>query len=1135
MVFARTSDTRINLTLAATAAVRPGPTVLTVTTSLGSATATLTVEVLLRIPNGTIITAADTSFDNRTLAIENATITVEGSHPFQRILLTNGTLAARGTGVITVQSISLTNGSVLTHDQATSRLQLQVTDLTIDATSRIDVSARGFLGGRVGENTADTGKTLGNAAGSTATNGGSYGGLGGSDTGAVNPVYGELPLPNELGSGGGANGASEPGGNGGGLVRITATTITLNGAIRADGIAGTASGGGGSGGGIFIQTNTLSGTGNISANGGNSTQGAGGGGRIAIRYEALTLPRENITALGGQGAQNGGAGTILLHATNHVNGELAVANGNRTPAEASTPLRPVGTGTITALTVTTLTNANANFPVPDSATGTVGLIGLAFNPNIAQAKTFTIINNSATTLTIDAAEGDLTTVAQVGNTYRGVYRFDTVTIQAKASVQVADRLEATTLSLNDGTLVADGSVKATTFTVGSLLTHSPTTLTREPRLEVEATTLTVAAEGQIIVDRRGFLGGFQGANQQEQGRTQGNQPGSGLSTGGSHGGLGELVNSPLAPTYGAFDNPTDLGGGGGAANIFELGGNGGGRIQISATTLTVNGVISANGTASTGGGGGGSGGSIRITTSTLDGNGQIRAAGENSTKGGGGGGRIAITFQTMTLPQANLSVAGGTGSPGGAEGTIFLQPGGVISSPPALASIEPTTGSSSGGTSITLTGTNFKSGATVTMGGNAATDVVVISSTRITAVTPARALGPADVVVTNPEGLSATLTRGFTYITGLIRVASITPDRGPKEGGTPATITGEGFAPGVEVTIGGSAATNVVVVSSTQITAVTPPGSVGPADVVVRDPGSGVSGTLAGGFAYVNLIPDGMVIGPDDTTFDRQDISIEAGTVTIEGRHTFRSITLANGGILTHPASTAAAVPRPLELTIETRLSIDAASRIDVSGWGFLGGRSGNNADNAGRTLGNLAGSGPSNGGSYGGLGGLSSARGTVAAAYGNLHNPMLMGSGGGGEASTNSAGGNGGGLVRITATDIELNGAILANGTAGTGPNGGGGSGGSILITATKLTGTGRIEANGGSVEGPNSGTGGGGRIALLVDDLSGFDLTQVQARGGAATLTGGEHGGAGTIFVRRAGQTDGDLIVDTRALAVP
>ena len=59
-----------------------------------------------------------------------------------------------------------------------SELEIATGLLDIDATSRIDVTGRGYLGGRTAENAANEGRTLGNVAGSSERNGGSYGGLG---------------------------------------------------------------------------------------------------------------------------------------------------------------------------------------------------------------------------------------------------------------------------------------------------------------------------------------------------------------------------------------------------------------------------------------------------------------------------------------------------------------------------------------------------------------------------------------------------------------------------------------------------------------------------------------------------------------------------------------------------------------------------------------------------------------------------------------------------------------------------------------------------------------------------------------------------------------------------------------------
>ena len=88
---------------------------------------------------------------------------------------------------------------------------------------------------------------------------------------------------------------------------------------------------------------------------------------------------------------------------------------------------------------------------------------------------------------------------------------------------------------------------------------------------------------------------------------------------------------------------------------------------------------------------------------------------------------------------------------------------------PTVTSVVPNTGSTAGGTSVTINGTNFFNPSTVTFGGVAATNVIVVNSTTITATTPAHAPGPVDVVVTDGfpcTGISGTLPNGFTYTAG---------------------------------------------------------------------------------------------------------------------------------------------------------------------------------------------------------------------------------------------------------------------------------------------------------------------------------------------------------------------------------
>jgi len=86
----------------------------------------------------------------------------------------------------------------------------------------------------------------------------------------------------------------------------------------------------------------------------------------------------------------------------------------------------------------------------------------------------------------------------------------------------------------------------------------------------------------------------------------------------------------------------------------------------------------------------------------------------------------------------------------------------------SLASIQPITGSTAGGDPITITGTGFRAGATVKLGGVSASAVQVVSSTSITAVSGAHASGPTDVVVTNSDGTVATLANGFTFVTPVV-------------------------------------------------------------------------------------------------------------------------------------------------------------------------------------------------------------------------------------------------------------------------------------------------------------------------------------------------------------------------------
>jgi hypothetical protein len=95
---------------------------------------------------------------------------------------------------------------------------------------------------------------------------------------------------------------------------------------------------------------------------------------------------------------------------------------------------------------------------------------------------------------------------------------------------------------------------------------------------------------------------------------------------------------------------------------------------------------------------------------------------------------------------------------------------------PTVTGISPSGGSTLGGTNVTITGTNFAAGATVTIGGVAATNVAVQNPTSLTATTPQRPSGSSEVAVTVGT-LTGRLPNGFTFTA-------------PTVSNTPPVITG---------------------------------------------------------------------------------------------------------------------------------------------------------------------------------------------------------------------------------------------------------------------------------------------------------------------------------------------------------
>jgi len=175
---------------------------------------------------------------------------------------------------------------------------------------------------------------------------------------------------------------------------------------------------------------------------------------------------------------------------------------------------------------------------------------------------------------------------------------------------------------------------------------------------------------------------------------------------------------------------------------------------------------------------------------------------------------------------------------------------GTISCDPVVSGLSTNAGMISGGSTVTVTGTNFTGSPTVRFGSTPATNVSVNSSTSLTARVPPGSAGTVDVTVTNapPTGVSGsgpTSTTSssdlYTY-EGRPTVTAVSPAGGPIAGGTTVTVTGTGLSGATEVDFGSAPATNVSASSSTSLTATVPAGSAGTVDVTVTTP-SGTSAT----------------------------------------------------------------------------------------------------------------------------------------------------------------------------------------------------------------------------------------------------------------------------------------------------
>jgi alpha-tubulin suppressor-like RCC1 family protein len=179
---------------------------------------------------------------------------------------------------------------------------------------------------------------------------------------------------------------------------------------------------------------------------------------------------------------------------------------------------------------------------------------------------------------------------------------------------------------------------------------------------------------------------------------------------------------------------------------------------------------------------------------------------------------------------------------GGRRGLIALR-----SSADVVSTLSPARGAGAGGTAVTITGSRLGEASAVHFGSSPAEHFEVVSASEVVAVSPAGS-GTVPVTVTTPEGITApTLPARFSYEDS--SVTGVSPSAGPASGGTTVTVTGEKLGGATQVDFGTAPASDVHVLSETELTASSPPGT-GVVDVTVTTPEGTSTATPADRFSY---------------------------------------------------------------------------------------------------------------------------------------------------------------------------------------------------------------------------------------------------------------------------------------------
>ena len=608
-----------------------------------------------------------------------ASVTLSAATPALADLTIAGTLCVTGwTSKVESASVTVANGGVVTcaggatNEVDLSRVWIVCNNLVVESGGAIDASAKGYqpypsttMPKAAITDVANSDSVAGYGPGALwFRRGATHGGVGGFVRGYTGHrrvlPYGDAAEPVLPGSSG-ASSKWNVGTAGGGAVRIDATgTVTINGVISAD-AASTANTSGtytgcGSGGSVLIYCNAFCGAnGSVTARGGsgnvalqtasNASYFAGGGGRIAIHYTTADATSGMTFSVAEGRALNTGFNAQDAYAGDADAGTLWFSD--------DTFLKFLGTG-LSGRLINTASEIEL-----DSISMTFGRVRFA-KPGISVSVAGDVAISGDARLEF----GGDTPTNRVYDCDLMTTRPWTFTVGGDVTLSSGGRLDLRGAYTNGTTDVCGGLASVSgTLTVGassSLYCWSDVVNGGSPK--ISAGSFTVAADGLVSAENRGFAGGFGDTYAGTQHRGFG--PGAGTNPGwycegGGHGGAGGLEGRVAAGTTCAYDNEyvPGLAGSGGAATGWARQAAGGGVVHVTAAgAIVVDGTINADGQASANiRGGAGAGGTIYLKCATFSGasTGVLSAKGGNAydvavgvsyygQSGAGGGGRIAV-------------------------------------------------------------------------------------------------------------------------------------------------------------------------------------------------------------------------------------------------------------------------------------------------------------------------------------------------------------------------------------------------------------------------------------------------------------------------------------------------------------